>query len=331
MYKCISVIIPTHNRPLQLLRALKSLISSSYKNFEVVVVDDSTKTYADKNRDIIDALSKNLDIQYINIEPATVGRARNLGIRKSTGEVICFLDDDDWWHSKKLEFQIPKLKQGYKLVFTGYAKVYFDTMSKKQKLLYQIVPREGHYSNLHAKLLNGEVIIPTSSVAIRREVLEEVGGFDENLPVLEDLDLWLRITKTIGDNHVYAVGKVLVFSEETPSSLSKNHLLQSIGLKTFCRKYGSILKTEKKLSIIQKISENLSIMGYKEEAFKISRLITPIIFEKMKQSRKSDRELLIKILIHNLFFINSYVIKLLWQINDRSSGVIKKLISFIII
>ncbi len=102
-----SVIIPKYNRTETLKRALQSLVTQTYKEFEVIVCDDGS---TDNTKEIVDSFKNNLSIRYIWEEnwggPA---RPRNSGINISKNEWICFLDSDDWWYPKKLETVLSRL------------------------------------------------------------------------------------------------------------------------------------------------------------------------------------------------------------------------------
>ncbi|MEM2079654.1 MAG: glycosyltransferase family A protein, partial [Nitrososphaerota archaeon] len=90
----VSIIIPTHNRTIELLNALLHLMEQKYKDFEIVIVDDSDEPYKRMNKKIIGSLSKILAVKYIEIPPTYISIARNIGIRHSNGNYIAFLDDD---------------------------------------------------------------------------------------------------------------------------------------------------------------------------------------------------------------------------------------------
>ncbi|MEM0241067.1 MAG: glycosyltransferase family 2 protein [Candidatus Nezhaarchaeales archaeon] len=92
----VSVIIPTHNRTVELLNAMLHLMEQKYKDFEIVIVDDSDEPYKRMNKKIIGTLPKILTVKYIENPPTYISIARNIGIRHSNGNYIAFLDDDDY-------------------------------------------------------------------------------------------------------------------------------------------------------------------------------------------------------------------------------------------
>ena len=114
MIDLISIVIPTYNRSAELKRALKSVLSQTYKNFEVIVVDNNSI-------DNTDTMLKNLNDQRIRLlkinNNGIIAASRNMGINASNGEWIAFLDSDDWWHSNKLEKVIHYCSSGYDVCY----------------------------------------------------------------------------------------------------------------------------------------------------------------------------------------------------------------------
>ncbi|OGL41123.1 MAG: glycosyl transferase [Candidatus Schekmanbacteria bacterium GWA2_38_11] len=180
----VSVIIPTYNRAQLLAEALNSVTSQTYKDFELIVVDDGS---SDNTKEVVKNF--NGEIKYLYQKNQGVSAARNLGIREAKGEFLSFLDSDDMLERKKLEKQID----------------FFDK-NKEAKVCYtdEIWVRNGKRVNQmkkHAKY-SGDIfekslplcIISASSITIKKDVLTRVGLFDESLIVCEDYDLWLRIS-----------------------------------------------------------------------------------------------------------------------------------------
>ncbi|MBW2059684.1 MAG: glycosyltransferase [Deltaproteobacteria bacterium] len=179
----VSVIIPTYNRAFFLCEAVESVLNQTFRDFELIVVDDGS---TDPTPFVLRRWKGK--VRWVRQENSGVSRARNVGIQCSRGRYICFLDSDDLWLRGKLEAQVDFLDAN-----PHYPVCYTD----------EIWIRRGRRVNpgrVHAKY-SGWIfdrclplcIISPSSVMMRREVLDVVGGFDEDLPVCEDYDLWLRI------------------------------------------------------------------------------------------------------------------------------------------
>jgi len=179
----ISVIIPTYNRLEKLKRAVDSVLSQTYKDFELIIVDDGS---TDNTRTFFE----NFDgIKYIYQENKGVSSARNTGINASSAEWLAFLDSDDEWLPKKLEMQIDfaKANENIKIIHSNEIwirnGVRVNEMNKHKKL--------GGW--IYQKSLPLCLISP-SAVMINRIVFNDKGLFDEEYPYAEDYDLWLRVT-----------------------------------------------------------------------------------------------------------------------------------------
>ena len=185
----VSVIIPTHNRARLLVGAVNSVLAQSYKDFEIVVVDDCSSD------DTTVAMESFHDaaVRYLRHDRQLGGAAaRNTGIHQSNGEYVAFLDDDDEWYPEKLGRQVSALLSSPPTVggiYTGY----FIVDRSDGGIRGQMVPTER--GDLSEKLLAGNCIGSTSSMLLRRACFDKVGIFDERLPSFQDYDLWLRIAR----------------------------------------------------------------------------------------------------------------------------------------
>jgi glycosyltransferase involved in cell wall biosynthesis len=183
----VSVIIPTYNRGHLLKRAVNSVLQQTFRDFELIVVDDASQDNTGPSKFLKDHADK---LSYFCL-PAHrgVSAARNFGVKKSRGEWIAFLDSDDEWLPKKLEKQVS----------WNSAHPEFR-LSQTQ----EIWVRKGVRVNppkTHKKILGFQFrenlkrcMITPSSVMIEKKLLNETGGFNEDLPACEDYDLWLRTT-----------------------------------------------------------------------------------------------------------------------------------------
>ena len=193
----VSVIITTYKRPPQMLkRAIDSVINQSYQDWELLVVDDSPSDYV--LRDDVKVLVEGIDlekIKYIPLEKNSGGcAARNRGIYEAKGEYITFLDDDDRYLEDKLELQVEALNvnpcAGWVSGFAYSCHIDEDGSIIDKKL----VKTQAHGGMVFDELILDNYI-PSVSAMVRREVLDKVGGFDEEMPAGQDLDLWLRVAR----------------------------------------------------------------------------------------------------------------------------------------
>ena len=188
----VSVVITTYKRePRLLVRAVESVQRQSYNNLEIIVVDDSPETYKLRSsvRDAIFSLENVIYIQHDENRGAC--EARNTGLRLAQGEFIAFLDDDDEWMPDKITKQIQCFTDDeIAMVYCGY-----KTLNETNNLLTESNHKfcEGYlYKKL---LLEGNFIGSTSFVLLRKECLEEIGGFDPMMESAQDSDVWLRLAK----------------------------------------------------------------------------------------------------------------------------------------
>lgn len=183
----VSVIIPTHNRPELLKKAVYSVLNQTYKDIEVTVVDDGLEKRADK---AIEELNDSR-VKYIQHQEEKGGSvARNTGIRASTGQFIAFLDDDDEWLPNKLELQMKefeKTSQDVGFCFSAVTNV-FDDKEENTK-----VP-EGVKNYFESTLARSKTFL-TVTLIIRKNVFDDIGLFDEKLPSHQEADLIIRIAK----------------------------------------------------------------------------------------------------------------------------------------
>ena len=179
----ISVVIPSYNRKEFLKRSIDSVINQTKKPFEIIVVDDGstdgTETMIKSDYDFV---------KFIKQKNKGVSAARNIGIKVSIGEWICFLDSDDEWKKDKLEKQINAMKSnpGYKFFHSN------EIWIKNGIRINQKKKHKKYGGDIFDKCLDMCRISP-SSVMIDKTVFDEVGNFNEDLVVCEDYELWLRI------------------------------------------------------------------------------------------------------------------------------------------
>ena len=182
----VSVIIPTYNRADFLKEAIDSVLAQTYRDIEVVVVDDGS---TDHTGEILAAYGA----QVIPLfqENQGVSSARNLGIRSSSGTYVALLDSDDYWLPQKLEQQIAIMESQPGLQVCHTEEIWI-------RRGVRVNPKKKHqkYSGDIFPYCLPLCVISPSSVCIRRSLFATVGLFDEALPACEDYDLWLRITKT---------------------------------------------------------------------------------------------------------------------------------------
>jgi len=180
----VSIIMPAYNAEKTILESIESVLRQTYINWELIVVNDGSKD----STSVVVLATNDERIRLIEQENGCVANARNNGINNAKGEYIAFLDSDDLWVEEKLERQIGRLVGGkYKMCYAKtwcfgensnqtsdcFVNVAFDFEDKDKILIYDF--------------------IPILTVLIAKDVLDEVGYFDETLRGVEDWDLWIRV------------------------------------------------------------------------------------------------------------------------------------------
>ncbi|MDX6153991.1 glycosyltransferase family A protein [Marinococcus sp. PL1-022] len=183
----VSVVIPTHNRANTVVKAVNSVLKQTYKDFSIIVVSDGS---SDDTELVMKKIEEEENkVNFFSYEVPKGGNyARNLGIEFSESEYIAFLDDDDEWSPDKLKKQMEIIKNDKEigLVYTGSKLIY-----QKENLSYFSLPKEK--GDLSKKILFKNYIGTTSSVVIKKSLLNDCGSFDTELEAKQDYDLWIRI------------------------------------------------------------------------------------------------------------------------------------------
>ncbi len=181
----ISVIIPVYNRVRTIRRALDSVLGQTRPADEIIVVDDGSDN---ETPHILNDYKS--EIKIIRQAHLGVSAARNAGIKAAEGNWLAFLDSDDQWFADKL-----KMAEDFHLLHPEYRIFQTDEMWIRKG--QRVNPKKKH------RKVGGWIfreslplcIVSPSAVVIEKALLDEVGLFDEEFPVCEDYDLWLRIAR----------------------------------------------------------------------------------------------------------------------------------------
>lgn len=185
----ISVIIPTYNRALFLREAIRSVLDQKYlvqngpSSFELLVIDDGS---TDNTAEVVSSFGNNL--QYVFQQHRGVSAARNRGLELARGDYIAFLDSDDLWKKEKTGVQMSFMKAFPEAMVCCTEEIWI----RKGKF---VNPQKKHrkYSGWIFDKVLPLCLLSLSSAMFRSELFEEIGKFDEELPVCEDYDLSIRI------------------------------------------------------------------------------------------------------------------------------------------
>ena len=244
-YPLVSVVIPTHNSAGTINTAVASLEAQTYRGFQVVIVDDAS---TDATPVILKHRFDSHPDYDVLLLPENGGpaRARNRAIAQAAGEWLAFLDADDAWLPDKLQVQLEQAKANHDVALWCGTTIPFTARSADSAFrACRGVVRRGGRSRIPRSALDGRDEMPpgnkqhnnfacrkirleefitenpvaTSTVLVKRDALEAVGGFDEQFCGPEDYDLWMRIVQAYP---AMLINKPLSRYRYTPGSLSMN-------------------------------------------------------------------------------------------------------------
>lgn len=183
----ISIIIPTYNRSELLVRAVESVLSQAFEDFELIIVDDGS---TDNTREMVQKLvKKDSRIKYIYQENSGgAAKPKNVGIKSSQGDYIAILDSDDEWLPQKLEKQLDVFEK------SDNPNLSFVTcnalvIGEKKIEKYNITKPK----NPQREILMRDYLGSGSGMIYKREVFDAVGGFDESLKSGQDWEMRIRL------------------------------------------------------------------------------------------------------------------------------------------
>jgi len=211
----VSVVLPTFNRASTLVPAVRSVLSQTFRDLEIVIVDDGSE---DDTAEVVRRL-EDPRIRYLahgNNRGASA--ARNSGIARCRGSFVAFQDSDDEWLPDKLESQLARLdsstprKAG---AYCAYARVFPD--GREQRFPGRTPPSGP--GELHRALLRRN-FIGTPTLLLERGCIERAGGFDGRLPRFQDWELLIRLTRS---NELAYVDRVLVKAYGSNDGITAGH------------------------------------------------------------------------------------------------------------
>lgn len=209
----VSVIIPSYNPGDTILRALHSVFMQTRQPDEVIVVDDGS---TDNSAQLVKKFYPS--VKLIQIKNSGVSAARNTGVKNSSGMLLAFLDADDFWHSKKLEYQLSIFEKFPDVSICSTKYISFELGEEfdyKKACTYNIEELSCTLTSFNQFIQHP--FLATPSVILKRELFDKVGGFNEQLKIAEDIDLWLKCTYSA---KYFLVHNRLTFVVKQPGSLS---------------------------------------------------------------------------------------------------------------
>jgi len=211
------VVIPTYNRADLVQRSVQSVLNQTYRDFEIVVVDDGS---TDATREAVTQFC-DARLRYVRHEANRgVAAARNTGIEAARGECVAFNDSDDEWMPHKLERQMGVLSTVDERVGVVYSDMWrvhgSDGRRRKYYRAQHIMPADGV---VHERALGFGIGCYVQTAVIRRECFEKAGMFDEGIAPLEDTEFIMRVSRHY---HFYHIAEPLVTQFMLAGSLSQD-------------------------------------------------------------------------------------------------------------
>jgi glycosyltransferase involved in cell wall biosynthesis len=228
----VSVIVTTYNSGKYVGKTLNSVLNQSYKNFNIIVVDDGS---SDNTIDIISTYGDKCTLLH-HENNCNLGQSAtlNLGISKTKSPLIAFIDSDDMWHSDKLREQVKTLTEypDVGLVYTNGSLI-----DENDNVLCEILPASFMENNKPEDMLLKCYIKSPSAVMVRREVFDKVGLFKTYLFNGKDHDMWIRISEIAKFHYI---PQNLYYYRKHPNQISKKRSLWIDGfriLQEACERY----------------------------------------------------------------------------------------------
>ncbi len=217
----VSVIITTCQRSVDILKtSIESVLNQTYSNIELIVVNDSPEYSGSNDIDLLMGKYTGRLIYLKNKTSLGANASRNKGASYATGEVLSFLDDDDYWDLHKVEYSIPYFSSGNQVVYSDI--VFFKERYKKESVKgfckkEQIIPT----------LLYNNYWGGFSNVLFSKDAFNAVGRLNEEVVSSQDVDLWLRLAQMCDINYI---NMPLTYYRVHSNSITLNKNKKTVGL-----------------------------------------------------------------------------------------------------
>jgi len=288
MFSQVSVIIPTHDRLRMLQDAIDSVLAQTYRDFEIIVVDDGSQ---DGTAEKIPARYGSA-VRVLTQVRRGVAAARNLGVKCSRGAYLAFLDSDDMWRPRKLEIQMGFMQTEAPSQICQTEEIWIRNGVR-------VNPKKRHRKpsgDIFRASLDLCLVSPSAAL-MTRELFERAGRFDESFPVCEDYDLWLRIAL---DHPVPLIAEPLVIKRGGHADqLSRSTWgLDRFRVRAIKKLLDSGIEGEKRSWSLEALARKVAILaqgarkrGCEGEALEYEALRIDFVGE-LKNGRSANRSLL---------------------------------------
>lgn len=195
----VSVIIPVYNGERYIAETIASVIAQTEPSWEIIAVNDGSK---DKSLEILVAeAAKDPRVRVLSVKNGGVSRARNIGVEAARGEHIAFLDQDDLWAPRKLELQLAQLKADNAPGISYTNQSIIDHIGAVVRVKVLAFTPEKNRGYVFDRLVF-DCFMGISSVMMRTELFDAIGGFDPQYSLAEDYDLLLKATRKVPVDYI---------------------------------------------------------------------------------------------------------------------------------
>ena len=230
----ISVITPTYNRARFLPAAVASVLSQTFGDFELIIVDDGSE---DNTPDVLKPFFADRRVRYVYQENQGQSHARNLALKQATGDFIAFLDSDDVWAPDKLEKQLAVFRANSEVDI-----VHGDEATINEQGSVVSLQNMRRYSGRITRYLLADNSVSITTALVRRRCFDEMGGFDTSVGVADDYELWLRFSARYC--YQYEPGIVAsyrVMADQISSDKRRRYAANERIIQQFLARYGEVL------------------------------------------------------------------------------------------
>ena len=213
MNKLISVIVNCHNGEKYLEKCISSILDQTYQNLEIIFFDNLS---TDNSKKIVSNFNDDRIKYFYSDTKLSLYDARNKAINETSGELIAFLDVDDWW-DKNYIFSRASLFNDDDKDFFYCNRFTFYEKNKKLKIFRKLDLPNGKIYNYLAK----DYFISISGLIIKKKIFDQVGMFNKDFNIIGDFDLVMRMAKTFNG---HAINEPLLFYRDHKNNFSKKNL-----------------------------------------------------------------------------------------------------------
>ncbi len=250
----VSVIIPTYNRESILREAIESVLNQTYKQLELIVVDDCS---TDSTEEVLESIEDERFKYVQHDENQGPNAARNTGLEHSSGDYISYLDSDAVLLPSKIEKQVEAMKSSESDIGVVYCSGYSQQGNFVKKSL-----SEGYSGDIYADLLAKDLKVVTSTMLIKRECFDRCGDWDQNLPSFNEYDLCLRFAKEY--KFKWISEPLVVEISHEGENITSNLEKRMSGIEKIIVKWGNEMKQVHGPDTVSEFEKQSKIITYRE-------------------------------------------------------------------